>query len=86
MLLLLDANASAVLGVVIVSVHPLHACFVTNLKNLPTILYHMIGQSFSVFCHPTVVSGRPLPDKMCDQSDTRPSPVRKLPTSTDIRL
>jgi len=43
--------ASAVLGVVILSVCPsvrlLHACFVTNLKNLSAIfLYHMKGQSF----------------------------------------
>jgi len=40
--------ANAVLGVVILSVHPSHACFVTNPKNLPaTFLYHMKGQSFS---------------------------------------
>jgi len=43
--------ASAVLGVVILSVRPSvhlsHACFVTNPKNLPAILlYHMKGQSF----------------------------------------
>ena len=42
--------ASAVLGVVILSVRPSvplsHACFVTNPKNLPAIfLYHMKGQS-----------------------------------------
>ena len=42
--------ASAVLGVVNLSVHPsvclLHACFVTNRKNLPAIfLYQMKGQS-----------------------------------------
>jgi len=34
--------ASAVLGVVILSICPSHACFVTNPKNLPAIfLYHM---------------------------------------------
>ena len=34
--------ASAVLGVVILSVRTSHACFVTNRKNLPAIfLYHM---------------------------------------------
>jgi len=39
--------ASAVLGVVIMSVCMSHACFVTNTKNLPAIfLYHMKGQSF----------------------------------------
>jgi len=43
--------ASAVLGVVILSVRPSvclsHVCFVTNPKNLPAIfLYHMKGQSF----------------------------------------
>jgi len=43
--------ASAVLGVVILSVCPSvrlsHACFVTSAKNLPAIfLYHMKGQSF----------------------------------------
>ena len=50
--------ASAVLGVVILSVLPsvrlsdisirlLHACLVTNPKNLPAIfLYHLKGQSF----------------------------------------
>ena len=43
--------ASAVLGVVILSVSPSvrlsHACFVTNPKNLPAIfLYHMNGHSF----------------------------------------
>ena len=47
--------ASAVLGVVILSVSPSvclsvrlsHACFVTNPKNLPAIfLYHAKGQSF----------------------------------------
>jgi len=43
--------ASAVLGVVILSVHPSvplsHASFVTNPKNLRAIfLYHMKGQSF----------------------------------------
>jgi len=39
--------ASAVLGVVILSVCRSHACFVTNPKNLPAIfLYHMKGQSF----------------------------------------
>jgi len=43
--------ASAVLGVVILSVRPSvclsHACFVTNPKYLPaTFLYHMKGQSF----------------------------------------
>ena len=39
--------ASAVLGVVILSVRLSHACFVTNAKNLPAIfLYHMKGQSF----------------------------------------
>ena len=43
--------ASAVLGVVVLSVCPsvrlLHASFVTNPKNLPAIfLYHMKGQSF----------------------------------------
>jgi len=38
--------ASAVLGVVILS-RLLHACFVTNPKNLPAIfLYHMKMQSF----------------------------------------
>jgi len=38
--------ASAVLGVVILSVRLSHACFVTNPKNLPAIfLYHMKGQS-----------------------------------------
>jgi len=35
--------ASAVLGVVILSVHLSHACFVTNPKNLPAIfLYHIL--------------------------------------------
>jgi len=43
--------ASAVLGVVILSVRPSvrlsQACFVTNPRNLPAIfLYHMKGQSF----------------------------------------
>jgi len=43
--------ASAVLGVVILSVRPSvhlsHACFVTKPKNLPAIfLYHMKWQSF----------------------------------------
>ena len=47
--------ASAVLGVVILSIYPSvrssvrlsHACFVTNPKNLPAIfLYDMKGQSF----------------------------------------
>ena len=39
--------AIAVLGVVILSVCPSHACFVTNPKNiLATFLYHMKGQSF----------------------------------------
>ena len=43
--------ASAVLGVVILSVRPSvrlsHACFVSNPKNLPAIfLYHMKGQYF----------------------------------------
>jgi len=39
--------ASAVLGVVILSVRLSHACFVTNPKNLPAIfLYHMKAQSF----------------------------------------
>jgi len=39
--------ASAVLGVVILSVRLSHACFVTNPKNLPAIfLDHMKGQSF----------------------------------------
>jgi len=51
--------ATAVLGVVILSVRPSvrlsvclsvcpsHACFVTNPKNIPAIfLYHMKGQSF----------------------------------------
>jgi len=39
--------ASAVLGVVILSVHLSHACFVTNPKNWPAIfLYHTKGQSF----------------------------------------
>jgi len=43
--------ASAVLGVVILSVGPSvrlsHACFLTNTKNLPAIfLYRMKGQSF----------------------------------------
>jgi len=45
---------SAVLGVVILSVHLSvclsHACFVTNPTNLPTIfLYRMKGQSFSFY-------------------------------------
>jgi len=40
--------ASAVLGVVILSVCPSHACFVTNPKNLPAIfLYHMKGNPSS---------------------------------------
>jgi len=39
--------ASAVLGVVILSVCLSHTCFVTNPKNLPAIfLYHMNDQSF----------------------------------------
>jgi len=39
--------ASAEFGVVILSVCPSQACFVTNPKNLPAIfLYHMKGQSF----------------------------------------
>jgi len=43
--------ASAVLGVVILSVRPYvrlsHACFVTNPENLPAIfLYHLKEQSF----------------------------------------
>jgi len=39
--------ASAVLGVVILSVRQSNACFVTNPKNVPPIfLYHMKGQSF----------------------------------------
>jgi len=39
--------ASTVFGVVILSVRPSHACFVTNPKNLPAIfLYHTKGQSF----------------------------------------
>ena len=39
--------ASAVLGVVILSVRLSHACFVTNPKNLSAIfLYQMKGQSF----------------------------------------
>ena len=39
--------ASAVLGVVIFSFRPSHACFPTNPKNLQAIfLYHMKGQSF----------------------------------------
>jgi len=39
--------ASAVLGVVILSIRLSHACFVINPKNLPaTFLYHMKGQSF----------------------------------------
>jgi len=47
--------ASAVLGVVILSACPsvrlLHACFVTNPKNLPAIfLYHMKGQFLVVKC------------------------------------
>ena len=45
------SDASAVLGVVILSVRPSvrpsHACFVTNPKNRPAIfLYHTKGQSF----------------------------------------
>jgi len=45
------SNASAVLGVVILSVYASvrlsHTCFVTNPKNLPVIfLYHIKGQSF----------------------------------------
>ena len=37
--------ASAVLEVLILSVCPSHACFVTNPKNIPAIfLYHMKGQ------------------------------------------
>ena len=41
------SHASAVLGVVILSVRLSHAYFVTNPKNLPAIfLYHMKGQSF----------------------------------------
>jgi len=39
--------ASAVLGVIILSVCLSHACFVTNPKNLPAIfLHHMKGQFF----------------------------------------
>jgi len=39
--------ASAVLGVVILSVRLSHACFVTNPKNRPAIfLYRTKGQSF----------------------------------------
>ena len=42
-----ESYASAVLGVVILSVHLSHACFVTNPKNIPAIfLYHIKGQSF----------------------------------------
>ena len=41
------AFVNSFLGVVILSVHPSHACFVANPKNLPAIfLYHMKGQSF----------------------------------------
>ena len=51
--------ASAVLGVVILSVCLSHACFVTNAKNLPSIfLYHMKWKILLVFCHPTVVGGQ----------------------------
>jgi len=78
--------ASAVLGVVILSVHLSvcpsvrlsHAYFVTYPKNLPAIfLYHMKGQSFS-FLPPntTVVGGRRfLPPKMGDRSDLPPSKI-----------
>ena len=59
--------ASAVLGVVILSVRPSvcpsHACFVTNPKKLPQIFFISHKRAILlVFCHPTVVGGRrPLP-------------------------
>jgi len=60
--------ASVVLGVVILSVCPSHACFVTNPKNLPAIFFIPHERAILlVFCHPTVVGGRrPFAPKMGD--------------------
>jgi len=69
-----SSYASAVLGVVILSVRPSHVCFVTNPKNLPAIFFISYERSILlVFCHPTVVGGRcPFPPKMGDGSDPPP--------------
>jgi len=77
--------ASAVLGVVILSVclsvrpsvRLSHACFVTNPKNLPAILFIPHERAILlVFCHPTLVGGRrPLSPKMGDRSDPSPSKI-----------
>jgi len=69
--------ASAVLGVVILSVRLSHACFVTNPKNLPAIFFIPHERAILlVFCHPTVVGGRrPLPPLIGDRSDPPPSKI-----------
>jgi len=69
--------ASAVLGVVILSVRPSHAWRRHFYKRDERAI-------LLVFCHPTVVGGRrPLPPKMGDQVT---HPLQKSLTSTDFRL
>jgi len=74
--------ASAVLGVVILSLCPSvrrlsHACFVANPKNLPAIFFIPHERAILlVFCHSTVVGGRrPRPPLMGDWSDLPPSKI-----------
>jgi len=79
--------ASAVLGIVILSVCP-SVCHTRALWQNQTIHCGYFATTrngnYSSFLTPTAVGGRcPLPSEICDQNDP---PLRKTPTLTDFRL
>jgi len=67
-------DASAVLAVVILSVHLSHACFVITPNNALRIFWYHTKGNRSSFLIPTVVGGRRLlPSEISAQSDPLPS-------------
>ena len=69
------------------SVRPLHACFVTNSKNVLAIFFIPHERAILlVFCQPTVVGGRrplvPLMDDRSDPPSSKIADVNRFPPVT----
>ena len=80
----MSSYASAVLEVVILSVHLSHVCFVTKLNNALRIFwYHTKRAITPVFWHQSGWWATSPPSEICAQSD---SALQKMPTSTDFHF
>ena len=76
--------ATAVLGVIILSVRLSHACIVTKLNDaLQIFLYHTKGQSLCYFDNKSGCWA--TPPSLWNPRSKWPTPLRKMPTSTDFR-